>query len=297
MSSSRPGTALRWTSSLLPRATRSRSPRGASRRRPYAFDRNTEEIALDPSVSGGSCRRFSSRPRRTVSWSSRNHGAAAISSGVPACLWRREAGISPRGRYVALELEGEPIKCSISGPGTRCHPGTERELRRKEKRLETLATGPRAGAPSELHILDLAKDQRYRVTAFNGDHFEWYRARNYWSSFILWGIEGKQLHRNVAVTDIAERLRMLDKGEVPLGMALVTLEGVAIETEPVVLEPATPAAETKADAEPWCRLSRAVCEGRGVCSPSPCAGLCAAGARRGAHRKALPPRRSASTCS
>ena len=47
-------------------------------------------------------------------------------------------------------------------------------------------------------------------------------------SFILWGIEGKQLHRNVAVVDIAERLRMIDKGETPLGVERLTLAGLPV---------------------------------------------------------------------
>lgn len=225
-------------------------------RRPYAFDRSTEEIARILPFLEGPVERFSLAPAADlVSWSSpETTELLRISSGESLHVFGGvKRGIPHHeGRYVALELEGEPISLFDQRTWNEMSPeARERELRRKEKWLETLPDwAPREARPPELHILDLAKDQRYRVTAFNGDHFEWYRARNYWSSFILWGIEGKQLHRNVAVTDIAERLRMLDKGEVPLGMALVTLEGAAIETEPVVLEPATPAAETKADPEP-----------------------------------------------
>lgn len=205
-------------------------------RRPYQFDRNVQEVTRILPFLDGPVERFSLAPSADlVAWSSpETTELLRVSTGESLHVFNNVKRAIPHheGRYVALELEGEPISLFDQRTWNEMSPeAQERELRRKEKWLETLPEwAPREARPPELHILDLAKNQRYQVTAFHGDHFEWYRARNYWSSFILWGIEGKQLHRNVAVTDIAERLRMLDKGEVPLGMALVTLEGTPIES-------------------------------------------------------------------
>ena len=69
-----------------------------------------------------------------------------------------------------------------------------------------------------------------RITFFQGDHFEWYQARNYFASAIMWGIEGKQLNRNVILTNLAERLRMVGKGEVPLGIEMVGEETEEVQT-------------------------------------------------------------------
>jgi hypothetical protein len=129
----------------------------------------------------------------------------------------------PGGRYVALELTGAPVSPYFQRSWDELSPDRrERELARRkqwEKNLPSWA--PREVFPPEIQILDLQKNKRYRVTAYWGDQFEWYTAQDYFSSNILWGIEGKQLHRNVILTDMAERLRMLDKGEVPLGMEVV----------------------------------------------------------------------------
>lgn len=135
----------------------------------------------------------------------------------------------PEGRYVALEVEGEPISLFDQRTWNELSPeAREREQRRKEQWLETLPEwAPREARPPELHIIDLTTMDRFRITAFYGDHFEWWRPRNYWASFVMWGIEGKQLHRNVAITDLHERLRMAAKGELPWGIEKVDGGSVA----------------------------------------------------------------------
>lgn len=126
----------------------------------------------------------------------------------------------PDGRYVALEVAGEPISLFDQRTWNELSPeAREREQRRKEQWLETLPDwAPREAQPPEIHVIDMTTMDRYRITAFYGDHFEWWRPRKYWASFVLWGIEGKQLHRNVAITDLHERLRMAAKGELPWGL-------------------------------------------------------------------------------
>lgn len=127
------------------------------------------------------------------------------------------------GRYVALEVEGDPISLFDQRTWNELSPeAREREQRRKEQWLETLPEwAPREARPPEIHIIDMTTMDRFRITAFYGDHFEWWRPMNYWASFVLWGIEGKQLHRNVAITDLHERLRMAAKGELPWGLEKV----------------------------------------------------------------------------
>ncbi|NOY26488.1 MAG: hypothetical protein GXP62_11500, partial [Oligoflexia bacterium] len=124
----------------------------------------------------------------------------------------------PEGRYVAIELDGAPVSpFDMRSWDELSETARKRELARQEK---WLANQPdwltKEITPPEIQIIDLKKGARYRVTAFWGDHFQWYEARNYYVSFVLFGIEGKQLNANVGLTNLHERLRMLDKGETPL---------------------------------------------------------------------------------
>ncbi|MEL6344962.1 MAG: hypothetical protein AAFV53_17725 [Myxococcota bacterium] len=138
------------------------------------------------------------------------------------------------GRYVMLETTGEAISPFDQRAWNEISDeARERELVRQKQFVERLPDwAPREYHPPELQILDLQEKARYRLTSFHGDHFEWYRSSNpmarYYGSFILWGIEGKQLHRNVGLSDFAERLRMLNKGETPLGIE--RMESVSIES-------------------------------------------------------------------
>ena len=59
------------------------------------------------------------------------------------------------------------------------------------------------------------------MTSFWGTEVQWYPSKGNWIAFILWGIEGKQLNRNVGLTSLAERIRMLDAGQMPLGVEAV----------------------------------------------------------------------------
>ena len=74
-----------------------------------------------------------------------------------------------------------------------------------------------------IDIIDRELDQRWRFTAFYGDRFQWYTAspdpmRH--ASFVLWGIEEKELNKNIALTDLSERLRYAAGGDLPMGMAI-----------------------------------------------------------------------------
>ena len=127
--------------------------------------------------------------------------------------------IHPEGRYVAVETLGDPINPFDQKTWDEMSPeAREREQRRTEEWLARQPDWvPKEVRPPSIDIVDRTSGSRFRSTAFYGDHFEWYPDYNYYASFLLWGIEGKELNKNVALTNLAERLRMLDKGETPLG--------------------------------------------------------------------------------
>jgi hypothetical protein len=69
---------------------------------------------------------------------------------------------------------------------------------------------------------------------------------------IIWGIENKQLHRNVAFTDLREKLRMADKGQVPYGMEAWPADKPVSAATPAAdtVSPKTPLQEGEAPKSP-----------------------------------------------
>ncbi len=133
------------------------------------------------------------------------------------------ASLHPDGRYLALETLGEPISPFDQRAWGELSPeARERELRRQQEWLERQPDWvPKEVEPPEIHVVDLSGDQRFRFTGFYGDRFQWYTAspdpmRH--ASFVMWGIEGKELNKNVALTDLSERLRYAAAGNLPLGL-------------------------------------------------------------------------------
>ena len=76
--------------------------------------------------------------------------------------------------------------------------------------------------PPEVQLFDLNSGERYRITAFWGDDVAWYPSKGLYLAFMMWGIEGKQLNRNVGLTSLAERVRMIDAKQMPLGVEALT---------------------------------------------------------------------------
>jgi hypothetical protein len=162
------------------------------------------------------------------------------------------AVVHPEGRYIALETLGEPITPYDQKAWDELSPeAREREQRRTEEWLARQPDWvPKEVQPPTIDIVDTTDGARYRATAFYGNHFEWYPEYNYYCSFILWGVEGKELNANVVLTNLAERLRMLDAGETPLGFArLGGSEEVAPSDGEASDEPATGEPAEPADAE------------------------------------------------
>lgn len=156
------------------------------------------------------------------------------------------------GRYVALELDGAAVSPFDMRAWDELTPeARERELQRQQKWLDEQPDWvTKEIIPPEVQILDLSKGARYRITSWWGDRFQWYAPRDYFVSFVMFGIEGKQLNTNVALGDLREKLRMLDKGEVPLGMEIVGAEAPAHGAADDTVDDTVPADAAPTEASP-----------------------------------------------
>lgn len=194
------------------------------KRRPYRFDPDTGAVTRVLADIDADMQRLVWVPAADMASWSDAEGSELVRISTGETL-RELPGVKraiphPDGRYVALEVEGAPISHFDQRTWRELSDDArQREEARKAQWLETLPEwAPREAMPPELHILDLNKDERWRITAWYADHFEWLAPQPYWCSMIVWGIENKQLHRNVAFTDLREKLRMADKGQVPYGL-------------------------------------------------------------------------------
>ena len=102
----------------------------------------------------------------------------------------------------------------------------EQRAREEARRDEWLARQPdwvsKEAHPPEVQLLNMKTGSRHKITSFYGDRVQWYPFKRPHLAFMMWGIEGKQLNRNIAFTNMGERLRMLSDGQVPLGIEPVT---------------------------------------------------------------------------
>ena len=133
------------------------------------------------------------------------------------------AVIHPLGRWLVLErLAAAVSNFDQAAWDEMSDEARERAVRRRDAWVERLPdwTDTESRPPS-LALVDLDSGKRYRFSEFQGDEFEWYRAKDYWLSFRLWGIEEKELNRNVALLDLTDRMRMLDREIFPKGIELV----------------------------------------------------------------------------
>lgn len=197
------------------------------RRQPWVLDTSTGKITRAfPWLDGAVDRLVYAPKANLVAWSVKDttHLVQADSGATVMDLPGMSRAIPhPEGRYVALETLGSPLSPfdQKAWDDLSAEARAREQARRKQFIARLPDWAPREIRPPELQIVDLKTGGRWRITAFNGDHFEWYQPRDYWCSFILWGIEGKQLNRNIALTDLAERLRLAGKGEVPRGLEVV----------------------------------------------------------------------------
>jgi len=112
--------------------------------------------------------------------------------------------VSHDGRFLAIEGPGAPIPIF--------HQRTEEDLAEGEATeaaapLEIPDYMPREVSPPTLWFLDTRTEQKVVLPDTFGYTFQWYEARPYYCSFVLWGMEDKEFNRNVVLTDLTPALR------------------------------------------------------------------------------------------
>ncbi len=198
----------------------------AGLRRPYQLDLTTGEVEraftwIEQPVSS-----FTYEPvLQRVGWSFEGSSwlAAADGSEQKAFADATRALAHHGGRWVVLERLGAALSnFDQTAWDELSEEARERAQRRRDAWAERLPEWTDTETrPPTMDLYDLDNDLRYRFTEFQGDEFEWYRARDHYLSFRMWGIEEKELNKNVALVDLTDRMRMLDRGTFPKGIELV----------------------------------------------------------------------------
>lgn len=154
--------------------------------------------------------------------------------------------LHPNGHHLALEHLGP--ETSLYGQRTWGEVPDDvraREKRRTEAFEERLPEHLRGTIrPPMLSLVDLEGGERLTMAAFLGDRFSWYEAAEGWGSFFLWGFEGRQVKRNVALVNLATHLDAALKGEARYG-TLLHKDLTAAALEAVGIVPESPAAAPK----------------------------------------------------
>ena len=61
---------------------------------------------------------------------------------------------------------------------------------------------PQTIRPPSLWVHDVESGKEALWEGVHGEQFEWYEAKNYYSSFMLWGFDGRTVNRNVTIGDL-----------------------------------------------------------------------------------------------
>jgi WD40-like Beta Propeller Repeat len=132
----------------------------------------------------------------------------------------RRGTLHPGGRWLALEYDGQAISIFYQRTWDELsEKARARELARAKEFEERLPPWyPREVKPPTISLVDLQTGKRWVFTGFHGTDFQWYEARDYYASFILWGFEGKQMNRNILLGDLADRMHSMERGEEMLGV-------------------------------------------------------------------------------
>lgn len=157
------------------------------------------------------------------------------------------ASVSTDGRFIALEGPGQPISIF--------HQQTEEDAAAAEEAGEEPETTdiaddlpeylPREVQPPTLWILDTTTGERHQLQDVFGYQFQWYEAKRYYASFVLWGMENKEFNRNVVLTDLTPQLRA---SGVEIDLVALAEEDRAADEEQQTEEP--PSASFSAPAPP-----------------------------------------------
>ena len=196
-------------------------------RRPYKMDVHSGEISRAfPKLEQEVQRLAITEAADLMTWSSeKDTELVRLSTGESLHLFTNVSRAVPHsdGRWIALETQGAEISHFDQRSWNEVSPATrKRELARQKKWAERQPDWVEMNTrPPEIQLFDLTNGASYRVTAFWGMDVQWYPSKGHYLAFIMWGIEGKQLNRNVGLTSMAERIRMIEAGQMPLGIEAV----------------------------------------------------------------------------
>lgn len=154
-----------------------------------------------------------------------------IASGAVIGTWTSatRGTLHPEGRWLVLEQLGAPVSMFAQRSWDDLPPEVRaREEQRAQALTDRLPPGVNTTVrPPELSIVDRSTGRRVGLTGFQGDHFGWYEARLPHATFFLWGFEGKQVKRNVALVDLTSHLDAISEGTVRNGQVEITPGTVA----------------------------------------------------------------------
>jgi hypothetical protein len=131
--------------------------------------------------------------------------------------------VHANGRLVALETMGDPISTfKPKGKVDKSEAGQRRQKAREEQwKEEKPHWVPSEIVPPTLDFYDTKVNRRYRLSLIHGNNFQWYPGHPDYGSFVLWGLEKRQINKNVALAPLGGRiLRLADKEEMPPGIEL-----------------------------------------------------------------------------
>jgi len=126
----------------------------------------------------------------------------------------------PHGTWMALEFLGDEISIFNQRSWNELsEKARARELARvkqfEERLPDSYATTIR---PPTISLVDMSDSSRWTITGFLGDQFQWYEAKPTFMSTMLWGFEGKQYKRNVALGNLEPRLRAIQEEKEFIGL-------------------------------------------------------------------------------
>ncbi len=199
----------------------------SSRRRPFSLKTTDGRVERAFTWLGDELDTFTFEPATGfVTWANANESHLALQDGSHQVDFpdSTRAVVHHGGRYVALERLGDSVSpFDQSGWDELSDEARERRKKKRDAWVERLPEwAPREVRPPSFDIYDLENNSRYRITSFQGSDFHWYPARDYYCYFRLWGVEGVELHKNVGLVDLTDRLRVVGRGEFPRGMELVS---------------------------------------------------------------------------
>ena len=196
-------------------------------RRPYSLDvdTGTVERAL-PWLNQMITRLDISEGADLAAWSTdTDTELARLSTGESLHLFPAVSRAVPHdaGRWIILETDGAEISNFDQRTWNELSPkARERELARQKVWESRQPDWVELTAkPPEIQLFDINSGKRYRITSFWGDEVQWYPHKGHYIAFMLWGIEGKQLNRNIGLTPLEDRIRMVDGDQIPMGVELV----------------------------------------------------------------------------